>query len=355
MEHDPESVRAREDGERIANWKRWGPYLSERQWGTVREDYSPDGEAWKYFPFEHSHLRTYRWGEDGLLGWSDRQCRLCFAVTLWNGRDPILKERLYGLDGHQGNHGEDCKELYFYLDSTPTHSYAKAAYCYPQAEFPYAALRERNAARTRMDPELELEDLGVFDEGRYFDVVAEFAKRSPEDLLIRITVTNCGPDPAEIHVLPTLWFRNVWSWGRTGEAYRDNPRIFASPRPTEAYPGGARAESSSLGNYHFDAETPGDWLYTDNVSNAEVLWESQSESPYTKDAFGAVVIDGQRDRVNPEHTGTKVAVWTRHTLPPGGKVVLRLRLHALSEGAKADFGPAFDAVFAERIAEADRF
>src|SRR5262245_30686958 len=218
-----ESLRLDEDRRRVKNWKRWGPYLSERQWGTVREDYSPDGKPWEYFPHDHARSRAYRWGEDGLLGWTDRECRLCFAVALWNGRDPILKERLFGLTNVQGNHGEDVKECYFYLDGTPTHSYHKALYKYPQREFPYAQLLYENLHRLRTDPEFELLDTGIFDDNRYFDVFVEYAKAGPNDTLIRITAHNRGPDPAVLHVLPTLWLRNSWSWGRANEDDRGEP------------------------------------------------------------------------------------------------------------------------------------
>src|SRR5437667_11691705 len=224
-EPDPEAQRLTEDARRERNWKRWGPYLSERQWATVREDYSADGNCWDYFPHEHARSRAYRWGEDGLLGITDRECRLCFALALWNGRDPFLKERLFGLTGPQGNHGEDVKECYFYLDSTPTHSFMKALYKYPHAEFPYARLVEENRRRGLGDPELELADTGVFDESRYFDVFAEYAKASPDDILIRITVANRGPEAASLHLLPTLWFRNTWSWGRETEGYWPKSRI----------------------------------------------------------------------------------------------------------------------------------
>src|SRR5687767_13784389 len=206
--HTPEQLRLDEDARRVRNWKRWGPYLSERQWGTVREDYSPNGDAWNYFPHEHARSRAYRWGEDGLLGICDRECRLCFSLALWNGRDPFLKERLFGLTNPQGNHGEDCKEWYWYLDSTPTHSYLRALYKYPHAEFPYARLIKENARRTRNEREFELEHCGSFDGDRYFDVFVEYAKASPDDLLIRITVANRGPAAARIDLLPTLWFRN---------------------------------------------------------------------------------------------------------------------------------------------------
>ncbi|HZN02094.1 MAG TPA: glucosidase, partial [Candidatus Polarisedimenticolia bacterium] len=224
---DPESLRLAEDAARTKNWKRWGPYLSERQWGTVREDYSADGNCWDYFPHEQARSRAYRWGEDGLLGITDRECRLCFAFALWNGRDPILKERLFGLGGPEGNHGEDVKEAYFYLDSTPTHSYMKALYKYPQREFPYAALVRENRARGRNEGEFEIADTGAFEGGAYFDVVAEYGKPSPDDILIRLTVSNRGPEPAPIHVLPTLWFRNTWSWGRSGEGYWEKPSLAA--------------------------------------------------------------------------------------------------------------------------------
>ncbi len=220
-----EQHRLAEDAQRTRNWKRWGPYLSERQWGTVREDYSADGTAWDSFPHDQARSRAYRWGEDGLLGVCDREGRLCLALALWNGRDAILKERLFGLSNREGNHGEDVKEEYYYLDSTPTHSYMKALYKYPQAGFPYVQLVAENARRGQQDREYELADTGVFDDQRYWDVTAEYAKASPDDLLLRITLANRGPDDAELHVLPTLWFRNTWSWGRTGEGYWAKPVI----------------------------------------------------------------------------------------------------------------------------------
>src|ERR1700756_2865202 len=220
-----EAERLQEDAMRKKNWKRWGPYLAERQWGTVREDYSATGECWDYFTHDHARSRAYRWGEDGLLGFTDRECRLCFAVALWNGRDPILKERLFGLNNSEGNHGEDVKEEYFYLDSTPTHSYAKALYKYPQAEFPYARLVGENRRRGRGEPEFELVDTGVFNESRYFDIFAEYAKHSPNDILIKLTVANRGPENATFHLLPTIWFRNTWTWGCTHEGCSLKPRI----------------------------------------------------------------------------------------------------------------------------------
>src|SRR5213595_2618850 len=212
-----EHQRLEHEAARTKNWKRWGPYLSERQWATVREDYSPYGNCWDYFPHDHARSRAYRWGEDGLLGITDRECRLCFGLALWNGKDPILKERLFGLTGSEGNHGEDVKELYYYLDSTPTHSYMKALYKYPQAAFPYDQLVQENARRTRNDPEYELLDTGIFDEDRYFDVYVEYAKAGPEDVLIKITIANRGPERSTLHLLPTLWFRNTWSWGKIPE------------------------------------------------------------------------------------------------------------------------------------------
>jgi hypothetical protein len=245
---DAESQRLQEDALRKQNWKRWGPYLAERQWGTVREDYSPWGGCWDYFTHDQARSRAYRWGEDGLLGVTDRQGRLCFGLALWNGRDPILKERLFGLTGPEGNHGEDVKELYYYLDSTPTHSYMKALYQYPQAAYPYAWLVEENRCRGKEASEFELKDTSIFDEHRYFDLVAEYAKASPDDLLIRITISNRGPEAGTLHLLPTLWFRNTWSWGRSGEGYWGKPRI---ARLSET---AVSMDHESLGRYRLDAE-----------------------------------------------------------------------------------------------------
>ncbi len=246
-----ELARLAEDERRETNWKRWGPYLSERQWGTVREDYSAGGACWEYFPHDHARSRTYRWGEDGLLGICDRECRLSFALALWNGRDPILKERLFGLTNLEGNHGEDVKECYYYLDSTPTHSYMKALYKYPQRAFPYAWLVEENRRRGREQPEFELEDTGIFDEQRYFDIFVEYAKAGPDDLAIRITAVNRGPERAALALLPTLWFRNTWSWGREGEGYWPKPKI------SRAGDAAVLAEHVSLGKYRLEA--PGEF------------------------------------------------------------------------------------------------
>ena len=242
---DPESLRLKQDRKRTHNWKRWGPYLSERQWGTVREDYSYDGNAWTSFSFEQSHSRTYRWGEDGLLGITDRECRLCFGLALWNGKDPILKERLFGLTNGQGNHGEDVKELYYYLDSSPTHSYLKSLYKYPQKTFPYKRLIEENQKRGLKDEEFEILDTGVFDENRYFDVVAEYAKKGPNDILIQISITNHGPKAHPITLLPTLWFRNTWSWGCDHEGCSIKPFI----RKEDAYQ--LSAKHDTLETFYF--------------------------------------------------------------------------------------------------------
>src|ERR1700758_3688534 len=261
-----ELQRLQEDRAREKNWKRWGPYLSERQWATVREDYSEGGDPWDYFPHEHARSRAYRWGEDGLMGITDRECRLCFALALWNGRDHILKERLFGLTGPEGNHGEDVKEFYYSLDSSPTHSYLKALYKYPQARFPYDDLVAENRRRGKNDPEYELADTGVFDEGRYFDVIAEYAKAAPEDILVRITVANRGPEAATIHLLPTLWFRNTWSWGRTGEGYHPRPVIERGAGSGELI-----ARHDALGDYRLQAEpcrgVAPTLLFTDNETN----------------------------------------------------------------------------------------
>jgi hypothetical protein len=336
------------------SWRRWGPFLSDRQWATVREDYSPGGSAWEYFPHDHARSRVYRWGEDGLLGICDRRCRLCFAVALWNGRDPILKERLFGLTGNEGNHGEDVKECYFYLDATPTASYLKALYKYPQAEYPYSRLVEENRRRGRADAEFELIDTGIFDGNRYFDVFVEYAKSSPEDILIKITVCNRGPEPAALHLLPTLWFRNTWSWGREGDDYWGKPRLWQ--------PGAAeiRAEHESLGKYVLSAAPPGDGqapelLFTENATNTRRLWKMDSTERYVKDAFHRYVINGERDAVNPEKMGTKAAALYKLQVPAAGAVSVRLRLSAAGEASTKPFGRNFDQVFAKRVREADDF
>jgi hypothetical protein len=347
---DPETVRLQEDARREKNWKRWGTYLSERQWGTVREDYSANGDAWGYLPHDHARSRAYRWGEDGLLGICDRECRVCFALALWNGRDPILKERLFGLTNPEGNHGEDVKEQYFYLDATPTASYARALYKYPQAEFPYARLLAENRARGRDQAEFEILDTGLFDDGRYFDVFAEYAKGTPNDVLIRVTIANRGPEPAAVHLLPTVWLRNTWSWGRDGEGSWPKGSI---------RPDGDRAlavEHPGLGRLRLAAEAaPESLLFTENETNAERLFGGANPSPHVKDAFHRYVIEGRGDAVSPDGEGTKAAFHYRLELPAGGEATFHLRLSMVEEAPAEPFGEAFAATFAQRRAEADAF
>ncbi len=349
-----EHKRLLEDAKREKNWKRWGPYLSERQWGTVREDYSPHGDCWNSFPHDHARSRAYRWGEDGLLGITDRECRLCFALALWNGKDPILKERMFGLTGPEGNHGEDVKECYFYLDSTPTHSYMKALYKYPQAEFPYARLVEENRRRGRHEPEYELIDTGVFEDGRYFDVFAEYAKAGDNDVLIRITLANRGPKAATIHVLPTLWARNTWSWGCKTDG------CWVKPLITLGGDGAIHVDHASLGAYRLSfADAPGGAapavLFTENETNTRRLYDTEPASPHVKDAFHEHVVRGRAGAVNAQNRGTKVAPHYIADVPAGGELVLKLRLGE-EAGAVADpLGAGFDTVFAERIREADAF
>ncbi len=341
-----EQIRLGEDSRREKNWKRWGPYLSERQWGTVREDYSAGGDCWNYFPHDHARSRAYRWGEDGLLGLTDREGRLCFALTLWNGRDPILKERLFGLNGNEGNHGEDVKECYFFLDSTPTHSYMKALYKYPHRAYPYEELLRENGRRSKQDPEYELVDTGIFDDGRYFDVEVEYAKAGPDDILIRIRVHNRGPEGAPVTLVPNLWYRNVWSWGRTGEGYWPKPKIRLDSENT------LLCEQESLGAYVFEAMAKPDvWLFTENETNFERLFGAQSPGPFVKDAFHRYVIGGEMHAVNPALVGTKAAPLYRAEVPAGGNLEYRFRLTAAKERCPVDF----NAVFAARSREADLF
>ncbi len=337
-----ESARLDEDARRIKNWKRWGPYLAERQWATVREDYSASGDPWLHFPHAHARSRAYRWGEDGLLGITDRECRLCFALALWNERDPILKERLFGLTNLEGNHGEDVKECYFYLDSTPTHSYMKALYKYPQSEFPYERLVEENRRRTRLDPEFELEQTGIFDANRYFDVFAEYAKAAPDDILVRITIANRRPEAAPIHVLPVLWFRNTWAWGQSYESSWGRPSI------VRAGPESIEARHSTLGTFHFEAENAPAWLFTENQTNVERLYNAPNSTPFVKDAFHDCLIQGRADAAGFD-SGTKAAAHYRFVVPPGGSAVIRCRLFETKEPGE------FDSIFARRIAEANEF
>ncbi len=339
-----EQARLNEAREQGVPWKQWGPYLSERQWGTVREDYSTDGNAWAYFSHDQARSRAYRWGEDGLAGISDDRQQLCFALALWNGRDPVLKERLFGLTNSEGNHGEDVKEYYFYLDSTPTHSYMKYLYKYPQREYPYADLVETNGRRTREDFEYELVDTGVFADDRYFDVFVEYAKAGPDDILVRISAHNRGPEPARLDVLPTLWFRNTWSWGDD------------APRPGLRESGGAVVGSHpQLGEYVLWCDGQPELLFTENESHAALLWGQPNRTPYVKDAFHRCLVNGERDAVNPSRTGTKAAARYAFEVPPGGCEVVRLRLRAGATEAAPAFGEAFEQVFAARLAETDEF
>ena len=324
-------------------WKSWGPYLSERQWGTVREDYSPGGTAWDSLSHDAARSRAYRWGEDGICGMSDDQQTLCFALALWNGRDPILKERLFGLTNSEGNHGEDVKECYYYLDATPTHSYLKALYKYPQREFPYAQLVEENRRRGKEAPEFELIDTGIFDDDRYFDVVTEYAKRSPSDISIRITVHNRGPEAAEVHVLPHLWFRNTWSWGYPGA------------RPELALDGDGEAvaaQSDALGAYRLYRDGDAPWLFTDNETNPRRLFGLQNAEGYFKDGFHEFVVNGHGHAINPQQRGTKAAAHYRFEVPAGGRAVVRLRLSAEIHAHPFD---GFDDLIERRRREADSF
>jgi hypothetical protein len=343
-----EQQRLNEARERTAHWQRWGPYLSERQWGTVREDYSPDGAAWDHFPHEHARSRAYRWGEDGLAGISDNHQRLCFALALWNGRDPILKERLFGLTGNEGNHGEDVKEYYFYLDSTPTHSYMQYLYKYPQAAFPYGQLVELNRQRGRQAPEYELLDTGVFAQDRYFDIVVTYAKSTTDDILIRITATNRGLEPAELHLLPTLWFRNTWSWEHDG--VRPTLRV---GKPGNDY-AVLEAEHASLGSRWLCCEGTPQVLFTDNDTNLQRLYGAVNPTPFVKDGINDYVVHGRREAVNPAQVGTKAAAYYRLTLDAGQDATVHLRLCDTSPHANP-FGQPFEDMLTQRRSEADAF
>jgi hypothetical protein len=332
---------------RRAHWRRWGPYLTERQWGTVREDYSRDGTAWESFPHDHARSRAYRWGEDGIAGLSDRHGLVCLAVALWNGRDPFLKERLFGLTGNQGNHGEDVKEYYFHLDNTPCHTYMRYLYKYPQAAFPYEQLVAENARRDRRQLEYELLDTGVFDGDRYFDVSVEYAKAAPEDILMRVTAVNRGPEPARLELLPTCWFRNTWAWG----IEERRPRL----RRTDPVEGGLVIELQHPlygRRWLYCAGSPA-LLFTENETNASRLWGGENATPYVKDGIDAAVVHGRAEAVNPDPHGTKVAAWYGLALGPGEAVVARLRLR--DRPSPSPFDPAFEATFEARQREADEF
>jgi glycogen debranching enzyme len=342
-----EAERLEEAAARRVHWKRWGPYLAERQWSTVREDYSPHGTAWEHFPHDHARSRAYRWGEDGLAGISDNHQRLCLALALWNGRDPILKERLFGLTGNEGNHGEDVKELYFYLDSTPTHSFMRWLYKYPQAAFPYAELVEENRRRGRGAPEYELLDTGVFENDRYWDVLVEYAKAGADDILATVTVSNRGPEAAEIDVLPTLWFRNTWSWDGAGSR---RPQL--AGRPGDGAHASIAADHETLGRRWLFCEGSPQLLFTENDTNTPRLWGVPNANPYVKDGIGKRVVHGAADAVNPALLGTKAAARYHLRVEPGRSATLRLRL---SDRKQATPFVGFDAVVEKRRREADEF
>ncbi len=352
-EHD----RLHEARERNVPWKKWGPYLSERQWGTVREDYSEGGDAWNYLTHDQARSRSYRWGEDGLAGISDDKQRLCFALALWNGKDPILKERLFGLTNSESNHGEDVKEYYFYLDSTPTHSYMKYLYKYPQAAYPYGKLVDTSHGRSRNEFEYELLDTGVFDQDRYFDVFVEYAKGAPEDVLIQISIHNRGPEDAELHVLPTLWFRNQWSWhGTSGTPILRDVSTTPSNRVVEAV-------DPNLGARYLYYEGAAPLLFTENETNTQRIFGVANRSPYVKDSIHDYIVHGRKEAVNPEKKGTKVAADYHISVPAGESRVVRLRLSsivpAVFTGSNGDpsrpFGGNFEEIFHARRDEADEF
>jgi Glycosyl hydrolase family 63 C-terminal domain len=336
-----ERLRLEEDRAGLAAWKRWGPYLSERQWGTVREDYSPYGNAWDYFPHDHARSRAYRWGEDGIAGISDERQRLCLALALWNGNDPILKERLFGLTNGEGNHSEDVKELYYYLDATPTHSYLKFLYKYPQRAYPYAWLVEENRRRGKDQPEFELLDTGVFEDDRYFDVFVEYAKGAPEDILMKVTIANRGPEPAMLHLLPQLWFRNTWSW----RANTSRPGLYAADDATVG------VRSKVFGDYRLFCDSEPELLFTDNDTNARRLF-GMAAAGYFKDGFDDYVVHGNGNAVNPARTGTKAGALYRLEVPAADSVSIRLRLTTRTMKPAYD---DFDEILARRLAEADEF
>lgn len=343
-----EEQRLQEDRDRKAYWRRWGSYLSERQWGTVREDYSPDGSAWDYFPHDHARSRAYRWGEDGIAGISDNHQRLCFAIALWNEQDPILKERMFGLTSNEGNHSEDVKEYYFFLDNTPSHAYMKCLYKYPQQAFPYTQLVEENRRRSKQEPEFELIDTGVFDEDDYFDVFIEYAKASAEDILIQITIANRSSQAKPLHLLPSLWFRNTWSWNGNSE----KPVLKVLKSETDfsiietSHPG--------MSDYWLYCEGAAELLFTENETNFERLYGVENASPYVKDGFNEYVVHKRQDAVNPNRIGTKFAADYKLIIPPGAEHTVRLRLADSSKIAEP-FGSEFEQIFGDRKQEADDF
>src|SRR6202167_28021 len=345
-----EQSRLREARDAAIPWKLWGPYLSERQWGTVREDYSDNGDAWNYFSHDHARSRAYRWGEDGLAGLSDDNQLLCFSLALWNGKDPILKERMFGLTNSEANHGEDVKEYYFYLDSTPTHSYMKYLYKYPQAEYPYLNLIETNKGRNRLDMEYELLDTGIFNGDRYFDVFVEYAKQGPEDVLIQISVVNRGPEAAELQVLPTLWFRNTWTW------WPGTPK--PSLKQVEGQKGtkAIAASHADLGERFLYCEGDVPLLFTENETNNERIFGTPNNSPFVKDGINNYVVEGNAGAVNPAQVGTKAAAHYKLNVGAGKTATIRLRLSDVAPTAVVG-NPfnSFAATLKTRQAESDEF
>jgi hypothetical protein len=344
-----EQRRLEESKDRTNHWKRWGPYLSERAWGTVREDYSADGSAWEYFPHDHARSRAYRWNEDGIAGICDRHQRICFSIALWNGRDPILKERLFGLTGNEGNHGEDVKEIYYYLDSTPTHSYMKFLYKYPQAEFPYTRLVQENRNRSKDEREFEILDTGIFDDDRYFDVFVEYAKADVEDILIKITVANRGPEEATVNLLPTVWFRNTWTWDG---AIADCGLRMGDLDSVELH-------TTNYGKRWLYCEGGPEVLFTENETNDHRLFGSENRTSFVKDGINDRIVNGDTSKVNPGSSGTKAAANYKLTVPARSEVVVRLRFtdKEISRKDAKTQSPFedFDDAFSLRIAEADEF
>lgn len=341
-----EEIRLKQSFDKSAHWKRWGPYVSERAWGTVREDYSPNGTAWEYLTHDQARSKAYRWNEDGLAGLCDRHQNICFAIALWNGKDAILKERLFGLNGNEGNHGEDVKECYYYLDSTPTHSYMKMLYKYPQKAFPYAQLVEENRKRDRSQPEYELIDTGIFDDNRYFDVFVEYAKAEPDDICIQITVANRGPEPADVDLLPTVWFRNTWSW-KSGDP-KPALRLFENHSPTIAL------DDLHYGRRWLACEGAPTLLFTGNETNYERLFQTRNASPYVKDAFHAYVVHGDYDAVNPAREGTKAAAHYHLRIDAGASATVRLRLCDVLP-PNGGIGIDFNEVLSDRRADSAEF
>ena len=346
----PEEIRLEEDRKRVKNWKRWGPYLAERQWATVREDYSYNGESWQYFPFEHSSSRAYRWGEDGILGICDRECRLCFALAFWNGEDPILKERLFGVVPGEGNHGEDVKECYHYVDSTPTHSYMKALYKYPQRAFPYHELIVENQRRGLSQPEFEITDTDIFNEGKYFDIFVEYAKSAPDDILIRVTISNRSKESAPLHFLPTLWYRNTWAWGCEHEGCSAKQSMYLQEE------GLVSGHHETLGKFYFAFEDPetATPLFTENETNFYKLFGVPNKASYVKDGFHEYLIQNNPASVNPHLAGSKFAPLYHYNFQGEESKIFKFRLTG-EKKAEAPFSQQFDEIFNQRQLEADAF